>query len=929
MHARASHGHVGVYPIRLICSWWVCCAQRAYWQGGAIYADWGFPKTVITGVNCIFDGNLAGVKAGGIYATGTILDFSSSSFFNNRVEPSFNDFYGQATMAGAILLEPYPALGEEQYDLPPLNSSLALRGCTLSDNSVNAATGSGGGVYVNDVNSNYPGDTASSLLIEDSVVGSNVAAQGAGVYLGAGSSLLLARTSLSGNHATGSGAAIAAAGGGVSIAVEASSFSSNVAGVAGAALWANGRDGGGALSVTGSTFVDNMSGGHGGALSAEYLGSVALDSCTFRNNSVILNSSGATTAALDVALQFVQTTQYGAGAGGAFFATSAAGAALQLRATNCTFAANSATYGGAAALLSAVNATLSGCRLAANAGRAAGGALYLEADAAGGNTTLDCASSLADNAAPLGGAIALNGAHALRVTNASAAGGAAEYGAVVHVGATTANAAAQVSLAGLSASGNVASSAGGVLFLEAPVAGQVVPAGCGAGCGASNAAGEFGPGLASAPVRFTVLVAPVTRTAAQLPLVAVAYDAFDTIVSAWPQLTASAACFDAAGAPAPSAVSGAMPTVYEDGAASFGFLALSGVVGERFTLAVTLSSPSAAAFAAGLTVNASVTVAPCDASETFDAATLRCICQEHSVRLAAADVACVCIPGYFWNAAAAACAACPDGVACQGGLALTAAGFWRASPNDTTAFECAADRCLAVEPPGASAASAGRRRELLQAPALVAANCSEGHTGPLCAVCCAPGLAGCAPDGAVYAYQAGTCVVCPAGSDWDVWSAAQQGVLLAFVVAGSLAAIFLIFFVPLLPAAQEALLRLFLHALTAWNRAAHALFGTALQDRDAEMRLAEHTVRERSKRLAAVDSTAVAILDEAPVDVAVVKRERRRRTFLQLQQQYEHATRPLKILINFWCVAMAGTLERRLTRCLPGRCACRFRRRCT
>ena len=69
-------------------------------RGGAIFADWGSPKTVISCVGCVFDGNLAGIKAGAIYAAGSVLDFSNSVFSNNRVEPSFNDFYGQATTGG-------------------------------------------------------------------------------------------------------------------------------------------------------------------------------------------------------------------------------------------------------------------------------------------------------------------------------------------------------------------------------------------------------------------------------------------------------------------------------------------------------------------------------------------------------------------------------------------------------------------------------------------------------------------------------------------------------------------------------------------------------------------------------------------------------------------------------------------------------------
>lgn len=104
-----------------------------------------------------------------------------------------------------------------------------------------------------------------------------------------------------------------------------------------------------------------------------------------------------------------------------------------------------------------------------------------------------------------------------------------------------------------------------------------------------------------------------------------------------------------------------------------------------------------------------------------------------------------------------------------------------------------------------------------------------------------------------------------------------------------------------------------------------------------ELRRAELAVRQRSRRLAAAHPAATAeIDDDAPLDAAAVKRERRKRNFLQLQKQYERAMRPLKILINFWCAVRACGLrrtrapdDRTHSSSHTGRCACRFRRRCT
>jgi hypothetical protein len=849
---------------------------------------------------------------------------------------SFNDNNGQKTSGGALSLAGYPALGEELLGLPMMASSLALTRCTLVGNAVANATGVGGGVFVEDANELYPADTASTCSITDSVLSGNVGAQGGGVYVGAGGALSIAGSALSGNEVSGSGGAVAASGLGVSVSATASNFSGNVAGVAGAALWANGKAGSGSLSLDGCVLDGNAASGplpHGGGISAENIDAVTLVDCTFSANAVTLTEQVSTSStAMDVTLQFASTLTYGAGAGGALFAI--ATGATQLDISGCDFSGNSASDGGALALLSGVNATLAGSTLANNSAAASGGAMLLDGAASGTATRLAAGVRLLGNAAPSGGAVAVAGLHALTADGVAASGNTAEYGAVLYAAASVVNASAQLSLSSVAASQNAASAAGGVLFVQGAAAGDAVPT-C-AGCdevamAASNSAGDYGPVLASPPVRFAVSGAGATRSAALLPLTAVAYDAYGAVVRAWPQLVATVACFDAAGRATPGAVSGVAPAVYADGAAAFASLTLSGAVGAAFTLALTLSSGSAPAFAAGLSVNASVTVQPCDVSEAFDAAALRCGCVANAIRLVADAPSCVCANDFFWSAAAGACDACPDGVVCRGGDALTDEGYWRLSANDSLAYDCGSGRCRAVQAPASSSSSssssARRRLHASNGTSLLAgANCSVGHTGPLCAICCTPLADGC-DDGRVYAFQGDVCVACSPADEWSNWARWQRGVLLAFVVLGALAALLFGFYLPLLPRLSHLLMRLYTKLLIWASRGAHLVCGAPPPDVSQQRLRAHKSLRlkahlsgkipgtelqageareSRTSRTSAGAGGGYDDADGAPVpDVNQLKREHQKLNFLQLQARFERLMRPAKIIINFLQVAMS------------------------
>jgi hypothetical protein len=148
---------------------------------------------------------------------------------------------------------------------------------------------------------------------------------------------------------------------------------------------------------------------------------------------------------------------------------------------------------------------------------------------------------------------------------------------------------------------------------------------------------------------------------------------------------------------------------------------------------------------------------------------------------------CLCAVNTFNDLSAAnasfACAAVPDGGwAPQADSRLFALdGFWRPHANASRFFRCSAGMCLREEPLPPPAAQRGFK-------------CRAGHTGHLCAVC---------DEG--YAMQGIYCGQCAPGQRFDEWSAARKGGLLFVGIFLLLAAVFLLFFLPLCPRCEAAL----------------------------------------------------------------------------------------------------------------------------
>ena len=178
---------------------------------------------------------------------------------------------------------------------------------------------------------------------------------------------------------------------------------------------------------------------------------------------------------------------------------------------------------------------------------------------------------------------------------------------------------------------------------------------------------------------------------------------------------------------------------------------------------------------------------------------------------AAGNTMCVCASGYYdatrGGADGPECTPCVDGGACVAGALLAQEGYWRESPTDAIFLKCREGYCLPEEAAAPGAVS-GRRLRQSQG----SANCAEGHSGTLCAVCL---------DG--YTMQGGFCKACSAGDSWAHWSRASKGVIIAFFVPVGLLLIALLLLLPLLPGWERALWRV----TTGIAAAAETLLGCA------------------------------------------------------------------------------------------------------
>ena len=643
--------------------------------------------------------------------------------------------------------------------------------------------------------------------------------------------------------------------------------------------------------------------------------------------------------------------QGGALAAGASAPGFAAGR-TSLAVAGSTFAANVAQGdGGAAYLLNNVSAAFTSCTFGGGSAGGSGGVLRLDGTASA--TSLSACSMTGNVAYNFGGALAASGgahtvtAAGLSVVNNTAAVGGAFYWATPPAGAPQLSALA--SLSGVTASGNAALS--GALHGYDPFVNASALVQC-VGCtlqasgvplpstSSSDAAAELSElSVAAAgtpPVALALagaaLVVPPAGELSQLRVTL--QDAFGQLVPAWPGVTVHAALLPAGITDTRrETLLGSAAASITGGAASFQSLLLHGFVNATYKLRasaawsdaawMTRLGPAAAALLAAATADANAVVATCAPLQAFDPVSMVCVCTDNaSPGVGPASAACACNAGFTADAANASCVTCPGGVTCDdGGYIYTNKGFWRASAWDTAAFTCpSADWCGPTSAPGAQAA-----------------NCSVGHAGPLCAVCCAPGVAGCDPAGPVYSLQAQQCVACDAGAPFSAWPRWKRAVLLFFVAVITVVLLFFAFFIALLPGAAAAGFRFVSRLQTIVRNTRHVLFGGPKIDKKSELASASsrlvvmHRASERIRSgtsqklpltelvseddgaLSAPDVASDATLASKPEDVDQddtdlgserVRHERRKHNFLVLRERLLSAAQPIKVIINFLQVVM-------------------------
>ena len=117
-----------------------------------------------------------------------------------------------------------------------------------------------------------------------------------------------------------------------------------------------------------------------------------------------------------------------------------------------------------------------------------------------------------------------------------------------------------------------------------------------------------------------------------------------------------------------------------------------------------------------------------------------------------------------------------------------APGWWREDTRSVLFYRCRVDVCVAENITGPLSA---QQRPLPPA-GQPSANCVEGNTGPLCAVC---------KDG--FAMQSGECAPCNPEDAWDSWKQkSKAGLLVGCIIAGTFV-LALAFLLPVWPALER------------------------------------------------------------------------------------------------------------------------------
>ena len=448
------------------------------------------------------------------------------------------------------------------------------------------------------------------------------------------------------------------------------------------------------LFIDGSTFADNtatsgVTVATGGALHID-CGTAVISGSLFSANSIMstgtsfdaLNSGGALYATNDCLTAdaahrlttnvtvldstFVSNQAYASGAAVAaldhvYPGSGLQGGTIELAFTGSSFENNAGSQRGGALYLDVTShATLLRCNLTGNAADQ-GGAIYVLGGAAQHNFSY---SRFTGNAASMGGAVAAAGAAVIATNSCLYDANTAVNGSGVAIltGSALYSEGDVYSSNAASAFGGAVFSAGNATLSSSIMSRNTALVGAAVFSAAAltlspsaaldNAAKNYGPVTATLPASYALFYSggvslPLTGAALSAPSGATLnlslqmYDSYSQAVSSWPDLAADISCLSCGGS---SAIIGNTNAVYFSYLAAFPALAVSGGVGSKAVLGLKVASPSIPLFgASGITINVSVTIAPCGPLEMFQ------------------NLRCVCAPGTFLNGTSQQCQTCSPG----------------------------------------------------------------------------------------------------------------------------------------------------------------------------------------------------------------------------------------------------------------------------
>jgi hypothetical protein len=379
--------------------------------GAGVFCSFGS----VTLIDCLIEGNTANGSGGGVYGNDSAITMQGCTVTSNQASSGGGGLMlegasGTASLSGCTISENSAVDGGGIYCA---NGSLALDGCMIQQNDVSSSNPHGGGLYCYNSNSilndcSFIGNTA--------LGGSNLSANGGGVFFDVGSSSMMSGCMIGNNQAKSAGG----------IGCSGSEVVMSNCGVYSNSTSDLGLGGGfhatdsSVLTLTDCAIFNNTSDFGGGLYIADGYTILDMVGCTISDNSVLNVGGGVAYRGLNnnnLTLTDCTLSDNTAHTGGGCYG--------RFTLNECTVRGNSATFGGGCygrihlngCLIQGNEAAVVGggvctdgwsfvtdCVFDGNSSSSAGGGLYCMLDAV---TAVDCVFS--NNTSKYGGGVYING----------------------------------------------------------------------------------------------------------------------------------------------------------------------------------------------------------------------------------------------------------------------------------------------------------------------------------------------------------------------------------------------------------------------------------------------------------------------------------------------------------------------------------------